>query len=101
MWQRSWVVRSAALVAAFIALWPTVAPAETAGPEARFRQFPIPTRASQPRSIVVGPDGNVWFTEQAGNRIGRLGRDGRITELPLPTPFATPSDITVGPDGAL
>ena len=27
---------------------------------------------SQPREITAGPDGNIWFTELMGNRIGRL-----------------------------
>jgi virginiamycin B lyase len=37
----------------------------------------IPTPKSQPRGLAVGPDGNLWFAEQAGNKIGRLvAREG-------------------------
>jgi streptogramin lyase len=28
--------------------------------------------ASLPRGITAGPDGNLWFTEYSGNKIGRL-----------------------------
>src|SRR5262249_36998221 len=48
-----------------------------------------------------GPDGALWFTEFAGNKIGRLAADGGFTEYPLPTPGAQPDDMTVGPDGTL
>ena len=30
------------------------------------------TPGSRPNGITVGPDGNLWFTEFTGNRIGRL-----------------------------
>jgi streptogramin lyase len=50
---------------------------------------------------VTGPDGNLWFTESAGNKIGRLTTSGSFTEFPLPTAGAVPWGITVGPDGAL
>src|SRR5262249_25240152 len=34
--------------------------------------FPTPTAQSNPTVIVAGPDGNLWFTETTGNRIGRI-----------------------------
>jgi virginiamycin B lyase len=30
--------------------------------------------ASYPTAITTGPDGNVWFVEYGGNRIGRVTR---------------------------
>jgi virginiamycin B lyase len=47
---------------------------------------------------VAGPDGNLWFTEARGARIGRITPAGTITEIPTPP---HPSHITVGPDGNL
>src|SRR4029077_19811400 len=44
--------------------------------------------------------GNVWFTEQSANRIGRITPAGVITEFPLPD-GTFPYDITLGPDGNL
>ena len=39
--------------------------------------------------ITVGPDGNLWFTESPGNRIGRIGVDVPVV-TPTPTPTPTP-----------
>ena len=64
-------------------------------------EFPIPTAASSPRSIAVGADGNLWFTELFGNNIGRITRSGVVTEFPVRTSFGGPSTVTAGPDGAL
>ncbi len=35
-------------------------------------EYPIPTSSSYPIGITAGPDGNLWFTEGEGNKIGRL-----------------------------
>ncbi len=53
---------------------------------------------SDPEGITAGPDGAVWFTERAGNRIGRMTVTGAVTEFDAgPGPFG----ITVGQEGAL
>jgi virginiamycin B lyase len=66
-------------------------------------EFPLPTSAvaHTPVGISTGPDGNLWFTEYAGNKIGRITPSGQITEFPLPTPNNGPFGITDGPDGNL
>lgn len=64
--------------------------------------FLIPTPASNPQSLVTGPDLNVWFVENAASKIGRLDlASGTITEFPTPTANAGPTTIVQGPDGAL
>jgi hypothetical protein len=35
-------------------------------------EYVIPTANSYPQAIVAGPDGNMWFTEAATNKIGRI-----------------------------
>jgi hypothetical protein len=50
---------------------------------------------------VTGPDGNLWFTEQGANRIGRITTSGNFTEYPLPPTSSQPTIIVVGPDGNL
>src|SRR5262245_2910804 len=56
-------------------------------------EYDIPTPASDPRGVVA--PGLVWFTEYAGNKIGRLDLAvGSIVEFPLPTPNAGPMGIT-------
>src|SRR5262249_9229459 len=64
-------------------------------------EFPVLTLDSQPSGITAGPDGNLWFTEAAGNRIGRITPAGVITEVPVLTPASQPVGIPVGPDGNL
>ena len=54
-------------------------------------EFAIPTAGSQPWGITAGPDGNVWFTESFGNKIGRITPAGVITEFPIPTTGSRPS----------
>jgi streptogramin lyase len=64
-------------------------------------EFPILTPGSQPEGIVTGPDGNLWFAEQAANQIGRMTPAGVVTEFPIPTAASWPETIAVGPDGNL
>ena len=57
-----------------------------------------------PRSIVTGPDGNLWFTNEAGSSIGRITVAGAITIFPVflvPPAGLVPAAITAGPDGNL
>jgi len=49
----------------------------------------------------VGPDSALWFTESAGNKIGRITTGGTITEFAIPTANVSPQGIAAGPDGAL
>ena len=74
----------------------------TAGARGRRVDGVSPADAGQPAfGITVGPDGALWFTEENGDKIGRITTAGDITEYPIPTVPAAPSEITTGPDGAL
>jgi virginiamycin B lyase len=66
-------------------------------------EFSTPTPNSSPVIITAGPDGNVWCTENAANKIGQITSTGSITEFPiLPvSSHANPWGITEGPDGNL
>ena len=62
-------------------------------------EFPAP---GGPAGIVTGPDGALWFTEETGNKIGRMTTSGVVTnEIPIPTPASLPAEIAVGPDNKL
>jgi sugar lactone lactonase YvrE len=63
-------------------------------------EFPIPTAFSRPYGIAVGPDGNLWFTEDGGN-VGRITPRGVITEFPVPTSGGSQDAIAAGSDGNL
>lgn len=63
--------------------------------------YPIPSPAGQPLGIAPGPDGALWFTESAANKIGRISTGGQLTEFAIPTAASAPAGIVAGPDGAL
>ena len=68
-------------------------------------EFPIPGTHPNPRGIVAGPDGNLWYTD-AGDAhfidsehvIGRMTPSGIVVTFPVSSP---PGEIAVGPDGNL
>jgi streptogramin lyase len=69
--------------------------------------FSLPDASSLAAYLTVGPDGNLWFTEQPGPNLGRVNTAGTITEFPIPgsvsntDPFAGAEYITAGSDGAM
>ena len=65
----------------------------------RYHQDPAGT-VSDPTGIVPGPDGNLWFTSSANDRIGRLTPEGQVLTTG-PAEVDDPGDITTGPDGNL
>jgi streptogramin lyase len=76
-------------------------PLGTAHAQPSISEVPLPTPHSNPLGIAVGLDGNLWFTEQFGNKIGRITPTGIITEFPIPTAASGPGPIAAGPDGNL
>lgn len=58
--------------------------------------------SSTPYGIASGPDGNLWFTEQTGNRIARITPSGTVTEFSTGiTGAVEPIGIASGADGNL
>lgn len=70
-------------------------------PSGTITAFTRVTPESAPTGIAVGSDGNLWFTENLANQIGRISPTGEITEFLVPTPDSYPRDIAAGPDGNL
>lgn len=64
-------------------------------------EFPIPTFKADPRSIRVGPDGNLYFSEGNGNKIARITLDGAITEFSIPTANSGPRQLDFDRNGDL
>jgi len=63
-----------------------------------FVQYTVPTPSSEPYGIALAADGEtVWFTERAGNKLGRF--DGVFVEFPLPTPGSSPTSIALDSAG--
>ncbi len=65
-------------------------------------EFPIPTPDSESLWITTGPDGNLYFTENAANQIGQFNPTTHaFNAFPIPTPDSGPTSITAGSDGNL
>jgi streptogramin lyase len=61
-----------------------------------FAEFEVP--GGKPIGITVGPDGNLWFTDQMNLKIGRMTVTGDVTQFDIAWKAQT---ITTGPDGNL
>src|SRR5437773_3639987 len=61
---------------------------------------PACTLDGGPTSIIAGRDGNLWFTERFGNKIGRIApTSGLTTEFCQAPTAGSPSRITGNPRG--
>ncbi len=92
---RRWAAASAAIATA------VVVPCASGASITAVEQYPVTTANAVPYGITAGPDGNLWFTENNANKIGRITPAGDVTEYDLPTAIAFPSVIVAGPDGNL
>ena len=64
-----------------------------------FREFALPAADRMPVGIAVGGDGNLWFTEKQGNRIGRITAGRNDHGVCSADRQAGPDGIVLGPDG--
>src|SRR5260370_40525518 len=54
------------------------------------------------RGVTVAPDGDLWFTENFSNKIGRMAPDGKvIDEYAIPVDSCGARAIIAIPDGRL
>lgn len=66
-------------------------------------------RGNIPRALTFGPDGNLWFADLSGSRIGTVKPSGAVTmyaiealQIANGVPIGVrPSSLAAGPDGAL
>jgi streptogramin lyase len=65
-----------------------------------FQSWVLPGTGEIDDNLVLGPDGDIWFSDQGNTAIGKVGTNGAITEYPI-SGSAFPTNITVGPDGNL
>src|SRR2546421_560454 len=59
----------------------------------RLTEFPLAAPGARPYQITAGPDGNLWFTEEDIDQIGRVTTDGAFTEYSTQT-CCFPTEIT-------
>jgi len=53
------------------------------------------------QDLVLGPDGNIWFTEWDGTSVGKVTPTGTVTRYPSGSPGGNTYSIAVGDDGNL
>jgi virginiamycin B lyase len=88
---------------------PTFEPLEGRWLPSTITEFPLPPLSfggNYTNAITAGPDGNLWFTDAAAGKVGRITTSGQVTEFTVPSPDNGPSrgagaSITAGPDGNL
>ena len=56
---------------------------------------------SSPAGITVGPDGNIWFTEFSGDKVGKITPQGIVTEYDAPDGRGRAVEHHAGGDGNL
>ena len=61
-----------------------LSPSEGVAPLTELTELTIPTLLSVPTSIALGSDGNLWFTENASDKVAKITPSGAITEYPVP-----------------
>lgn len=98
--------RIAALLAVLLscALALPVGGVASAAPLGDFTTFRLGDGGYGGNAIASGPDGNMWFTNNANNSIGRITPSGTVTYFEVPTDPSLESEaglfaITAGPDG--
>ena len=77
----------------------TATPSPTYSPKVS-SEYTIPTAASKPAGITKTTNA-LFFTEEAGNKVGVLTQNATIEDFPLPNAGSEPLSITLGEDGNL
>ena len=79
----------------------TLLAAATAGTlNVRIVEYDVPTPKSRPHDPAFAPDGSLWYTGQAANKLGRLDpKTGEFKEYPLKTPNSRPHGLVADKDG--
>ena len=67
---------------------------------AEIKEYDVPTPNARPHDPAVAPDGSLWVTEQAANKLGRLDpKTGAFREFPLETPDSGPHGLVADKSG--
>src|SRR5215471_17437887 len=68
----------------------------------KIMEYEVPTPNSRPHDPAVAPDGSLWYTGQAANKLGRVNpKSGEFKEYPLKTPNSGPHGLVADKEGAI
>src|SRR5438270_208446 len=66
------------------------------------KEYEVPTPKSRPHDPALAPDGSLWYTGQAANKLGTIDpRTMAIHEYTLPANSARPRRLALAPDGTV
>jgi virginiamycin B lyase len=66
----------------------------------QIREYEVPTPKSRPHDPALAPDGSLWYTGQAANKLGRLDpKTGQFKEYPLKTAGSGPHGLVADKAG--
>lgn len=84
-----------------LAVMATALAASTVGTlTVQIKEYDVPTAKSRPHDPALAPDGSLWYTGQAANKLGRLDpQTGQFKEYPLKTPKSGPHGLAADRDG--
>ena len=80
------------------ALYAAASGFSVAGPFGQFSAIVI-SQDARPTNILVTDTGELWFTDLAAEKIGRITPTHEITEYTVPTKPANVRGLAIGPDG--
>lgn len=64
------------------------------------KEYEVPTPKSRPHDPALAPDGSLWYTGQAANKLGRLDpKTGEFKEYPLKTAGSGPHGLVADQQG--
>ena len=90
------LTKSTLLAVALLFSLPLFAMKASAAPA--FNEYTLPTANAAPWEISKGADGNLWFTENNGHKIGRITPSGVVTEY-ASSSLINPQATASGADG--
>ncbi len=99
---RRWTVTAlAGAVVVGLAAWGSAPVSAASGltPRGTFTLYDF--AGGHPGGIASGPDGALWFTDDAASRIGRITADGTVTSFSAGLTGERTTWIARGPDGAM
>lgn len=69
----------------------------------KFTEYALKTTDAFPFNLALDKQGNVWFTEIFGQKIGEITTSGNLTEFPIPlaSQYLEPSGIAVSSNGTV